>query len=169
MGCHSLLQGIFVTQGLNLGLLYCRQILYQGATRESSFHKGPCLVFGFLECTRVTLSWQRVAPHPPTFSRPSGPCMALRHQHSLIVHMITSEMMSGLEPQYWEQSRMICWALCRTFSVLLTSKISLGGRNRYNPTSQMNKWRLCTTLCNVTQGSDMAEAESSRRSLNQDV
>ena len=28
MGCHSLLQRIFPTQGLNLGLPYCRQILY---------------------------------------------------------------------------------------------------------------------------------------------
>ena len=29
MGCHSLLQGIFPTQGFNPGLLNCRQILYQ--------------------------------------------------------------------------------------------------------------------------------------------
>ena len=28
VGCHSLLQGIFLTQGLNPGLLHCRQILY---------------------------------------------------------------------------------------------------------------------------------------------
>ena len=28
MGCHSLLQGIFLTQGSNLGLLYYRWILY---------------------------------------------------------------------------------------------------------------------------------------------
>ena len=28
MGCHSLLQGIFLTQGLNLGLLYYMKILY---------------------------------------------------------------------------------------------------------------------------------------------
>ena len=28
MGSHSLLQGIFPTQGSNLGLLHCRQILY---------------------------------------------------------------------------------------------------------------------------------------------
>ena len=28
VGSHSLLQGIFLTQGLNPGLLYCRQILY---------------------------------------------------------------------------------------------------------------------------------------------
>ena len=29
MGCHFLLQGIFLNQGLNPGLLHCRQILYQ--------------------------------------------------------------------------------------------------------------------------------------------
>ena len=29
MGSLSLLQGIFLTQGLNLGLLHCRWILYQ--------------------------------------------------------------------------------------------------------------------------------------------
>ena len=29
MGSHSLLQGIFPTQGLNPGLLHCRQILYR--------------------------------------------------------------------------------------------------------------------------------------------
>ena len=28
VGSHFLLQGIFLTQGLNLGLLHCRQILY---------------------------------------------------------------------------------------------------------------------------------------------
>ena len=28
VGCHFLLQGIFLTQGLNLGLLHCRQILH---------------------------------------------------------------------------------------------------------------------------------------------
>ena len=28
VGCHSLFQGIFPTQGWNLGLLLCRQILY---------------------------------------------------------------------------------------------------------------------------------------------
>ena len=28
VGSHSLLQGIFLTQGLNLGLPHCREILY---------------------------------------------------------------------------------------------------------------------------------------------
>ena len=29
VGCHFLLQGIFPTQGTNLGLLHCREVLYQ--------------------------------------------------------------------------------------------------------------------------------------------
>ena len=35
-GCHSLLQGIFLTQGLNAGLLHCRQILYHLSHQGSS-------------------------------------------------------------------------------------------------------------------------------------
>ena len=35
VGCHSLLQGIFLIQGLNLGLLHCRQILYHLNHQES--------------------------------------------------------------------------------------------------------------------------------------
>ena len=37
VGCHSLLQGIFPTQGLNLGLLHYRQILYHWATKKAPF------------------------------------------------------------------------------------------------------------------------------------
>ena len=35
VGILSLLQGIFPTQGLNPGLLHCRQILYQLSHREA--------------------------------------------------------------------------------------------------------------------------------------
>ena len=35
VGCYSLLQGIFPTRGLNLGLLHCRQTLYSLSTREA--------------------------------------------------------------------------------------------------------------------------------------
>ena len=35
VGCHFLLQGIFPTQGLNLGLLNCRWILYHLSLRGS--------------------------------------------------------------------------------------------------------------------------------------
>ena len=35
VGCHVLLQGIFLTQGQNPGLLHCRRILYHMSTREA--------------------------------------------------------------------------------------------------------------------------------------
>ena len=35
VGCHSFLQGFFLTQGLNLGLPHCRQILYCLSYQES--------------------------------------------------------------------------------------------------------------------------------------
>ena len=37
MGCHSLIQGIFPTQGSNLGLLHCRQVLYHLSQQESQW------------------------------------------------------------------------------------------------------------------------------------
>ena len=37
VGCHFLLQGIFLTQGLNLGLLNCRKILYHLNNQGSPF------------------------------------------------------------------------------------------------------------------------------------
>ena len=37
VGSHSLLQGIFLTQGSNQGLLYCRQILYHLGHQGSPF------------------------------------------------------------------------------------------------------------------------------------
>ena len=44
VGCHSLFQGISLTQGLNQGLLHCRQILYHMSQRAkyaiTGAHKG---------------------------------------------------------------------------------------------------------------------------------
>ena len=44
MGCHFLLQRIFPTKGLNLGLLHCRQTLYRpsypGSLKEKKKKKG---------------------------------------------------------------------------------------------------------------------------------
>ena len=38
VGCHSLLQEIFLTQGLNPGLLLCRQILYHLSHRGNPWY-----------------------------------------------------------------------------------------------------------------------------------
>ena len=46
MGCHSLHQGILPTQGSNLGLLHCKQILYhlshQGRRSKDTKQLGKC-------------------------------------------------------------------------------------------------------------------------------
>ena len=47
VGCHSLLQGIFPTQGLNLGLLHCKQILYHRATGEGL---GTVYIMAVIHC-----------------------------------------------------------------------------------------------------------------------
>ena len=61
VGCHSLLQGIFLTQGSNPGLLHCRQILHPWATREA-----PC----FFMCISFPegLEWvcRDTSTHPHT-------------------------------------------------------------------------------------------------------
>ena len=45
VSCHFLFQGIFLTQGLNLGLLNWRQILYSWITRELLYFLSKTLVF----------------------------------------------------------------------------------------------------------------------------
>ena len=46
VGCRFLPQGIFLTQGSNLGLLHCREILYQLSYKgspEENIHLYKCL------------------------------------------------------------------------------------------------------------------------------
>ena len=47
VGILSLLQGILPTQELNLGLLHCRQILYQLSHKESPFGKSTLILSRF--------------------------------------------------------------------------------------------------------------------------
>ena len=49
-GYHSLLQGIFLTQGLNLGLLHCRQILYHLSHQEIlwMYSRSPLISRGYV-------------------------------------------------------------------------------------------------------------------------
>ena len=50
VGCHFLLLGIFLTQGLNLGLLHCRQILYQLSHQGSQVGLEVLVVLVMTEC-----------------------------------------------------------------------------------------------------------------------
>ena len=64
VGCHSLLQGIFLNQGLNPGLLHCRQILYHLSHLCDQFilllffmcHL-PCWMLRFLLAASVPAFW----------------------------------------------------------------------------------------------------------------
>ena len=63
MGSHTLLQGLFLTQGLNLGLLYCRQILYHVSHWRSPVLYDSSLLFvcfGISSCLCVYLWLHRV-------------------------------------------------------------------------------------------------------------
>ena len=46
--CHFLLQGIFPTQGQNLGLLHYRQILYHLSYQGSTGYNDSCYLLGWL-------------------------------------------------------------------------------------------------------------------------
>ena len=60
VGCHALLQGIFPTWGLNLGLLHCRQILYhlshQGSPRILEW-----VAYPFSRFSSQSRNWTRVS------------------------------------------------------------------------------------------------------------
>ena len=63
MGCHFLLQEIFLTQGSNLGLPHCRQTLTLWATREESY----LLFYPEKELRKMLLEMLRLS----TFHSPS--------------------------------------------------------------------------------------------------
>ena len=58
VGSHSLLQGIFLTQGWKLGFLHCRQILYHLSHRVGDHIKMPVLLCWLGQSRRYfTSSW----------------------------------------------------------------------------------------------------------------
>ena len=64
VGCHFLLQGIFPTQGLNLGLLHCRQTLYHLSYQGSPLAGQYKPLTGFCHKPyEVTMELQSRAPH----------------------------------------------------------------------------------------------------------
>ena len=69
VGCHFLLQGIFLTQGLNPGLPHCKQMLY-----HLSHQRWECkLVQPFSSVTQSCLTLQ---PHGLQHARPPCPSPA---------------------------------------------------------------------------------------------
>ena len=74
MGSHSLLQGIFPTQGSNPGIPQCRQVLYQ-LSHQGSHRKHCCCC-----CSVASVVFDSVRPHrgqptrlPGPWERPNSP------------------------------------------------------------------------------------------------
>ena len=77
VGSHSLLQIIFPTQGSNLGLLHCRQVLHHLSHQGNSSLKHipkvllpPCLGLEIWTCEfwgNTAFKWMRLAPYGRRF------------------------------------------------------------------------------------------------------
>ena len=57
-GCHALLQGVCLTQGSNLSLLHCRQILYRWATKWVNEMKPKKWMKGLLNASQD--AWKKI-------------------------------------------------------------------------------------------------------------
>ena len=68
VGSYSLLQGIFLTQGLNPSLPHCRQILYCLSHQESPSMKNTCLFL--LQQSGVSVSGQWAAQRQAVVQKP---------------------------------------------------------------------------------------------------
>ena len=125
MGSHSLLQGIFPTQGSNPGLPHCRQIPYQLSHQGSpSLHIQPltlhprcwpsfpghehlpcCLILSSLLCPCLTLPLINIWP---CYSCPSPwpppPFYFLHHS----VQFICSVVSDSLQPHGLQHARLPC-------------------------------------------------------------
>ena len=75
VGCHFLLQGIFQTQGSNLGLLHCRQVLYHLSYQGSQVRTAlsTSYILSHLSLTNVLLWW---------LSGEESICQCRRHEDS---------------------------------------------------------------------------------------
>ena len=117
---HSLLQGIFLTQGLNLGLLPCRKILYCLSHQESPQSLNHPGILSRMLCTQTQAY----------FSRDSPPCSQRAydiqnvHQYSIYTQLfllITVLMLVEFSWEPWDgcyqlSFHKIKWGLEQSFS-----------------------------------------------------
>ena len=113
VGCHAFLQGILPTQGLNPGLLHCRQIPYHLSHREPSLrlliqdlkgwhHQGitfnmsanlesPAVVIG-LEKVNPHRSTKECANHQTTALIPHASKVMLKISHARLQYYVNQEL-----------------------------------------------------------------------------
>ena len=89
VGSHSLLQGIFLIQGSNLGLLHCRQILYHLSHQESPLRMAV-YIFPFYSLH----SSHPFLPYPTHVHK------SVLYQQQLINHIVHS-LGGGCSTSFW--------------------------------------------------------------------
>ena len=112
VGSHSLVQGIFPTQGSNLGLLHCRQILYhlshQGSPRVITFRIKfmiPSVLSDF-SFPHSLLSFLSLSLPPSPLPSPCLPFVAIEQFQSVWATLPQSST--------WEHLRVVSTSLLGT-------------------------------------------------------
>ena len=108
MGCYFLLQGIFPTQGLNPGFLYCRQILYHlshlnhWATRQAPSFATLNRLREFIQCVSLNHHLQSLSC-VWFFAIPwTAACQAFMPIESMMPsnHLILCHPLNSSQPEY---------------------------------------------------------------------
>ena len=105
VGSHSLLQEIFRTQGLNLGFLHCRQVLYHLGHQRRVLHSRSLLFIYFLyqsvqfSCSVVSNSLRPHGLQPSRLPCPSPtPRFTQAHVHWVVDAIQPSHPLSSPSP-----------------------------------------------------------------------
>ena len=112
VGGHSLLQGIFPTQGLTLGLPHCRQILYHLESQFSSVAQSCPNLCDPMDCSTSGFPVHHQIPelaqthvHPiGDVIQPSHPLSSLTFNHSRIRVFSNESVLHIRWPKYWSFS-----------------------------------------------------------------
>ena len=106
MGSHSLPQGIFPTQGLNLGLLHCRQIFYH--LRKMANHQGSPILRRGLK--KPCILNKRL---PRWHSGKESTCQCRRHRRHQFDQWVDGE--DPLEKEMVTHSHILAWKILFIF------------------------------------------------------
>ena len=107
VGCHSLLQGIFLTQGLNLALPHYRQMLYHLSHRESPYQERTAVCQPFDNIARRQSSTsQEDSVHKTTSARTL--ILGFPESKTVKTKLLLFKPVYGLLLQRLEQTKTAC-------------------------------------------------------------
>ena len=138
VGCYSLFQEIFPTQGSNLGLLHCKQILYDLSHHffcfDSMYIEETSINFDF-SCSCDGFSFKLVYDHFPWYSSILSCWSWVQSQEAHIDVLIKSRFWTSLNWPF-RQLRCIAFLLCSRHSWRFVS---------FNP--HKTAWVVSFTAC----------------------